>query len=63
MACRGVYVFSHSERVGNAPAHVLFDQIQIRRKTGIEAPRQFTDYDVAVTNEKLDGVTLSTLLG
>jgi CRISPR-associated protein Csd2 len=63
MACRGLYVFSHDDGLGNAPAHVLFDRVQIRRKDGVEAPRQFADYEVSVADEKLDGVTLTKLVG
>jgi CRISPR-associated protein Csd2 len=62
MACRGLYVFSHDDGLGNAPAHVLFDRIQIRRKDGVEAPRRFVDYDVSVSDEKLDGITLTKLV-
>jgi CRISPR-associated protein Csd2 len=48
MALRGLYVFSHSSGVGNAPAHVLFDEIDVQRKKDVEAPRRFTDYAVTI---------------
>ena len=46
MAPRGLYVFSHENKLGNAPAHKLFNRIHIPQlsKQGI-VPRQFTDYE------------------
>lgn len=63
MACRGLYVFSHEDGPGNAPAHVLFDRVQIRRNAGVEAPRQFADYVVNLNEENVEGVTLTKLVG
>lgn len=64
MACRGLYVFSHENSYGNAPAHILFERIDVKRKEGVEAPRKFTDYMVTVNDEGLpDGVTLTRLVG
>jgi len=63
MACRGLYVFTHENGLGNAPAHQLFDRIQAKRKEGVETPRQFTDYTVAVDEKALDSVTLTKLVG
>lgn len=63
MACRGLYVFSHENGLGNAPAPNLFERIQVRRKEGVEAPRQFSDYTVSVNEADLpSGVTLTTLV-
>ncbi len=64
MACRGLYVFSHESKLGNAPAHELFDRIIVRRNDGVEAPRKFTDYTVIVDEASLPaGVTLTRLVG
>src|SRR4030095_9421000 len=63
MACRGLYVFTHENGLGNAPAHVLFDRVQVHRKDGVEAPRQFADYNVVVDKETIDGVPLTQLVG
>ena len=63
MACRGLYVFSHESKLGNAPAAGLFDRITVRRKEGVEAPRSYMDYDVLVDGDGLpDGVTLTRLV-
>lgn len=63
MACRGLYVFTHESSLGNAPAHVLFDRIAVERKSGVEAPRHFSDYVVKVSSKELPkGVALSELI-
>ena len=48
MATRKLIVFKHSSKLGNAPAHVLFDAVKVVRKSGIEFPRSFADYEVAI---------------
>ena len=64
MACQGLYVFTHESKLGNAPAHRLFDRIKVARHEGVEAPRSFRDYDVAVNDTDLPaGVTLTALQG
>ena len=35
-------------RLGCAPAHKLFDTIKIKRKSDVDIPRDYTDYDVTV---------------
>lgn len=64
MALRGLYVFTHESPVGDAPAHTLFDLVQVRRQAGVDAARRFSDYVVAVEESRLpEGVTLSRLVG
>ena len=46
MATRGLYVFKHDSKLGNAHAHDLFERIQIRRRAGVEVPRHFSDYEI-----------------
>lgn len=59
MATRGLYVFKHDSPLGNAPAHSLFERIQVLRKPGVETPRRFEDYEVRVDETDLPvGVTL-----
>ena len=43
MAVRGLGVFEHETQLGNAPAHQLFDLIEIK---GPEVPRSFREYTV-----------------
>jgi CRISPR-associated protein Csd2 len=64
MACRGLHIFSHESSLGNAPAHSLFERVQITRLEGIVAPRALRDYRVVVDGSDLpNGVTLTTLVG
>ncbi len=64
MACRGLYVFSHENPLGNAPAHELLDRVQVVRKPDVQAPRAFSDYQVTVDKAGLaEGLTLSVLVG
>ena len=47
MTTRGLYVFKHDLELGNAPAHKLFDLIQVSRSNGSDGPpRSFGDYSV-----------------
>lgn len=57
MATRGLYVFKHDSELGNAPAHKLFDLIQVRRSNGDSGPpRGFRDYSVNFPDEgPIDG--------
>lgn len=63
MSTRGLYVFTHESRLGNAPAHSLFDLVRVERNEGVEAPRKFTDYTVSVDESNLpSGVSLSAVV-
>lgn len=56
MAARKLFVFKHETPLGNAPAHVLFDLIRVKRSgDGTAPPRAFTDYSVSVDREKKPG--------
>jgi CRISPR-associated protein Csd2 len=46
MSTRGLYVFKHESKLGNAPAQPLFESISVKRAAGIESPRAFGDYVV-----------------
>ena len=62
MAVQKLYVFKHESALGNAPAHRLFDLIEVKRKEGVKFPRKFGDYEVTVDENSLPaGVTLSEL--
>ncbi|MEZ4601594.1 MAG: type I-C CRISPR-associated protein Cas7/Csd2 [Syntrophotaleaceae bacterium] len=51
MSSQKLFVFKHQDKLGNAPAHKLFDLIDIRRKEGSEGPaRSFKDYTVTIDN-------------
>lgn len=62
VAPRGLYVFTHEKKLGNAPAHKLFERIQPRLKEEGTVPRQFSDYEVIVDDADLPtGITLTRL--
>jgi CRISPR-associated protein Csd2 len=49
MSTQKLIIFKHDSALGNAPAHKLFDLINIQRKEGSEGPaRSFKDYTVTV---------------
>jgi len=74
MTVRGLWVFSHENAKGNAPAHRLFEVVQAKLREDVETPREFSDYsvvapvaeinkpfDMAVDPYKLTGITLTRL--
>jgi len=62
MACRGIYIFSHDDKFGKAPAHSLLERVKAMRKEGVEAPRSFGNYSVQVNEVNMpQGVTLTRL--
>jgi|SRR6185437_3520062 CRISPR-associated protein Csd2 len=59
MTTRGLKVFEHASALGNAPAHRLFERVNITRNDFSQPPREFTDYTVAVNTDGLpQGITL-----
>lgn len=63
MGCKGLYVFSHDNALGNAPADRLLSKVQVKKRDGVPTPRSFGDYDVEVDGNVPEGVTLTTLVG
>lgn len=65
MACRGLYVFSHENALGNAPAHTLFERIRVERSAASAGvARSLSDYSVRVEHSELpQGVELHRLAG
>lgn len=49
MTSRKLFVFKHDSKLGNAPAHQLFDAVATKRliENGVEA-RAFSDYEIVV---------------
>jgi len=64
MTMRGLYVLSHSDAFGNAPAQSLLDRITAELVPGVGSPRQFTDYKIGVDLDDLpEGITFEALQG
>ncbi len=63
MAARKLYVFEHSSQLGSAPSHKLFEAVTVKRRAGVDAPREFSDFDVNIDRSAIpEGVTLSARL-
>lgn len=61
MNARKLIVFKHEHAMGNAPAHVLFDKVEVKRVgSGMDAPaRHFFDYSVSIDRSSLpDGISV-----
>jgi CRISPR-associated protein Csd2 len=71
MTARGLYVFSHSNAFGDAPAHQLLERVTVTAREPDTArdersviPRRFTDYIVSVDDDQLPtGVSMTKLIG
>ncbi len=64
MTARGLYVFKHAGKLGNASAHSLFERINVRLKEDISVPRAFDDYNIKVDDQNLpNGVELIRRIG
>lgn len=63
MACRGLYVFSHNSKLGEAPAHQLFERIDASLPDGADVPRSFSDYVMRIDDANIpEGIELNRLL-
>ncbi len=64
MSTRGLYVFRHDSKLGNAPAHRLFDAVGVERNGNGGAARKFSDFAVTVDDTAIpDGVRLERHIG
>ena len=48
MAPRGLIVFKHPNKLGNAPSHKLLEEVKVEKKEGVVVPRSFADYTVTI---------------
>jgi len=59
MSARALLVFEHATALGEAPAQHLFERVTVSKRTGVESPRCFADYEVSINREDWpDGVVL-----
>jgi CRISPR-associated protein Csd2 len=63
MATRGLYVFEHESKMGNVPAHELFDRVTVARRDIAKSARSFVDYSVSANETGLTGVKLVRMVG
>ncbi len=61
MSIQGLWVFTHECKWGNAPAHKLFNLVELHSQ--VEIPRSFDDYEVKLPSKEAlpPGVTLTPL--
>jgi len=64
MNARRLIIFKHDSKLGNAPAHKLFDLVRIERATDPDKPpRSFSDYAITIDQANIpQGVTLEQRL-
>lgn len=63
VSVRNLYVFSHSNALGNAPAKKLLDTITVEKMTELDVPTKSADYDVSPPSDPLpNGVTLTSVV-
>lgn len=63
MSSRKLVLFEHESLLGNAPAHSLFDRINITRNDPSKPARAFSDYTVTLDEENLPaGITVHEML-
>lgn len=53
MSTRGLYVFKHDSELGNAPAHALFNRLQVKPKEEGAVARSFDAYSVLFDDHNL----------
>jgi len=64
MSPRGLYVFKHSNELGNAAASSLFDRVKITKNPGVDVPRSFDAYDIDIQlNDLPEGIELIRKIG
>jgi len=63
MSTRKIIAFKHDSEMGNAPAHTLFERVQVHRRDSSVPARSFGDYEVLVNKENLpSGITTLEIL-
>jgi len=63
MATRGLYIFEHDSKMGNAHASDLFDRVKVEARNAGNPIRQFSDYAVTIDDAGLNGVKLIRKVG
>lgn len=58
MALRKLFIFKHSDALGNCPAHILLESVKAEMKPEKNCPRSFSDYIITVEENLPEGVEL-----
>ncbi len=63
MASQKLIVFKHDSELGNAPAHKLFELVDVEQKEPSRPARKFADYNVTIDKDNVpSGVSLQELI-
>ncbi|TYT75109.1 type I-C CRISPR-associated protein Cas7/Csd2 [Desulfobotulus mexicanus] len=63
MAARKLVVFRHASKLGNAPAHTLFDRITVNRSDATGPARSFSQYAIEINQENIpEGIQIEEKL-
>ncbi|MDE6408664.1 MAG: type I-C CRISPR-associated protein Cas7/Csd2 [Muribaculaceae bacterium] len=63
MSARKLIAFEHESKLGNAPANILFDLVDVKKKDGIVSPRSYSDYEITIDRNHLpQGVKINELI-
>lgn len=55
MAARKLIIFKHASELGNGPSHTLLEAVSVQRRDGVEVPRCWEDYLLAVDRARIPG--------
>jgi len=59
MALRELIIFKHESNHGNAPAHKLFERVNVQRKSDVPVARSYGDYNLEIKSDGLpEGVEI-----
>ena len=58
MCMRQLIIFKHDTLLGNAPSHKLFDLVKIEKKEKDKVTRNYSDYDISISEDVPKGVTI-----
>ena len=61
MSSRKLFVFKHESKLGNAPAHRLFEAVKVARKPEVSVPRAYSDYTVTISEPLPEGVDCTVM--
>ena len=62
MSLQKLILFKHDSLLGNEPAHKLFERVSVARRDPATPARTFSDYDVKIDRDGLDGVKIIELV-
>jgi CRISPR-associated protein Csd2 len=63
MSTRRLVVFEHSSKLGNAPAHELFERVRVVPRHEGRPARSFADYEVTLDGDPLDQLMTVVSIG